>query len=364
MDDQRLGAAVAQDVAGLVRLVVPVDRAGIAAGGAARSASPRGMPASLRSMIATTSPSPMPSCVRPPTPRSARSPIVAPSRCTSPAMTVATIVPPAGLFVRRNSRAYSAGLCSRRKADPHCGTACSSAYRAIHSVTRFMRVRARRRIGSDMDAAGAAGGECHAGALLQRQVRVVEVVIGVGIDHDRRLRAASARARHHLLAGARRGPVVLGADQDQGRQARAPGGVAQAAAAGEERDRGAEVGLCLLLPGARPHGPERRDRAIGPADQRHAVRPRRSSAPAASGAPRPRRPPARVRSACCAGRRCTARRCRARRSCPGTAPRSRRPRAVRPSRRSGWRPGVPRSPRPSQLCSATIAGNGPLPAGR
>ena len=32
MHDQRLGAAVAQDVAGLVRLVVPVDRAGIAAG--------------------------------------------------------------------------------------------------------------------------------------------------------------------------------------------------------------------------------------------------------------------------------------------------------------------------------------------
>ena len=34
VDDQRLGAAVAQDVAGLVRLVVPVDRAGIAAGAA------------------------------------------------------------------------------------------------------------------------------------------------------------------------------------------------------------------------------------------------------------------------------------------------------------------------------------------
>ncbi len=32
MHDQRLGAAVAQDVAGLVGLVVPVDRAGIAAG--------------------------------------------------------------------------------------------------------------------------------------------------------------------------------------------------------------------------------------------------------------------------------------------------------------------------------------------
>ena len=32
MHDQRLGAAITQDVAGLIRLVVPVDRAGVAAG--------------------------------------------------------------------------------------------------------------------------------------------------------------------------------------------------------------------------------------------------------------------------------------------------------------------------------------------
>ena len=63
MDDQRLGGAVAQDVAGLVRLVVPVDRAGIAAGVRAISIASRNA-GSLRSMIATTSPSPMPSCVR------------------------------------------------------------------------------------------------------------------------------------------------------------------------------------------------------------------------------------------------------------------------------------------------------------
>jgi hypothetical protein len=54
-------------------------------------------------------------------------------------------------------------------------------------------VRARRGVGSDMHAAAAAGRECHAGALLQRQTRVVEVVIGAGIDHDTGVRAAAAR---------------------------------------------------------------------------------------------------------------------------------------------------------------------------
>ena len=36
-----------------------------------------------------------------------------------------------------------------------------------------------------------------------RKVRPVEIVIGVGIDHDARQRAAAARAVDHLVAGGR-----------------------------------------------------------------------------------------------------------------------------------------------------------------
>src|SRR5258707_173178 len=57
---------------------------------------------------------------------------------------------------------------------------------------------------------------------VQRQVRAVEIVIGAGINHDPRQRAAPARTVDHLTAGRRRTDIVFGADQQQRRDACAP----------------------------------------------------------------------------------------------------------------------------------------------
>src|SRR5438105_477855 len=119
----------------------------------------------------------------------------------------------------------------------------------------------RSGIGADMHAADASGRDRHAAALLQRQVRVVEVMIRAGIDHDRGPYAAPACARDHLLARVRGRPVVLRADQHQGRHARAPGSVAQAAATRIEHGGGAEIRLAVLYT-AQTHNPERNDASI------------------------------------------------------------------------------------------------------
>ena len=97
-------------------------------------------------------------------------------------------------------------------------------------------------------------------------------MIGAWIDHDQRPRAASARAGHHLLAGGGRGPIVGAPDQDQGRDARAPGQVAGALAVRIERHRRAEIRrLVARGAGVAAHRPQRGGRAMRPAEQRDPV---------------------------------------------------------------------------------------------
>ena len=178
-------------------------------------------------------------------------------------------------------------------------------------------------------------------------------------------RAAPARARHHLLAGARRRPVVLGADQDQGRQ-RARSRRCRAAGGSPDRTRprsgNPACRPCCAARGRTVHSAA--TAAVGPAEQRDAVR--RHESLLLQPVPRGVRvgdPLAAGAQAALPALHCGAEPARAR-SCPGTAPRSRPPPAARPSRHSGARSADFGSARPSQLCSATIAGNGPLPSGR
>src|SRR4051794_12517807 len=85
----------------------------------------------------------------------------------------------------------------------------------------FLRLRARCRIGAEMAVLGY-GGIKAAGSRMQRRVGAVEVVIGAGIDHDARERAAAMRTIDHLAAGRRRRDVVIATDQHQRRHPCAP----------------------------------------------------------------------------------------------------------------------------------------------
>src|ERR1044072_3029444 len=167
-------------------------------------------------MIATLSPSPRPSAASCVTPRSARSSSAAPSRCLSPAITVATILPPAALLFAKSGgfRPYFGDLCSHRKRNPLCGTAHDPEEREPVSARDPLRhaldrIRARCGVGADMHAADRPGRERHVEPLLQRQVRMVEVVKGAGINMDRGARGAAARSGDHLLAPGGGRPVVL-----------------------------------------------------------------------------------------------------------------------------------------------------------
>ena len=115
------------------------------------------------------------------------------------------------------------------------------------------------------------GGVGAAGERVQRRVGAVEIVIGAGIDHDARERAAAMRALDHLATGRRRRDVVIGADQHQGRHPRAPPQACRDPAVRIERDRGAEIGTSVARRALRTHGPEQRAGAIRPADQADAV---------------------------------------------------------------------------------------------
>src|SRR5436190_3466520 len=85
----------------------------------------------------------------------------------------------------------------------------------------LLRIGARFRVGTNMALLRQA---CVGAApdRVQRKVRAVEIVIGAGIDHDLRQRAAPARPVDHLTAGRRRADSVFGADQQKRRDARAP----------------------------------------------------------------------------------------------------------------------------------------------
>src|SRR5437016_14162475 len=73
----------------------------------------------------------------------------------------------------------------------------------------LLRIGARFRVGTNMALLRQAsvGG---APDRVQRKVLAVEIVIGAGIDHDPRQRAAPARPGDHLTAGRRRADIVFG----------------------------------------------------------------------------------------------------------------------------------------------------------
>ena len=144
------------------------------------------------------------------------------------------------------------------------------AHRASHSATSFCE--SARASGSlpTWPCSGCAGIGA-AGDRMHRQIGAIEIMVGAGIDHDARQRAAAARAVDHLPAGRRRGDVVLAADQEQGRHPRAPAEAGGDAAVRIERDRRAEIGLGAARRQLRAHRPEHRARAMRPADQADAI---------------------------------------------------------------------------------------------
>ena len=133
------------------------------------------------------------------------------------------------------------------------------------------RVGPRGGIGAAMRLARGIGGVDQAGAQPQRSIGAVEFVVGAGIDDDLGAGAAASRLGDHLLAGRGRRPVVGATDEDEGEDARAPGGFAQAAAARIERDRRAEVSAAVARRRIRPHRPERGNAAARPAEQRNVL---------------------------------------------------------------------------------------------
>src|SRR5262245_11361712 len=93
------------------------------------------------------------------------------------------------------------GLPGYRYAHPGYGTFTASPREPLRDL--LLRIRAGLGVGADM----AAVGRCRVGACgrcVQREVGPIEIVIGAGIDHDARERAAAVGAVHHLAAGRRR----------------------------------------------------------------------------------------------------------------------------------------------------------------
>src|SRR6202035_868498 len=89
--------------------------------------------------------------------------------------------------------------------------------------------------------------------------------------HDPRQRAAPARAVDHLTAGGRRTDVVLGADQEQHRNAGAPSQPRRDAAVRIKRDRRAEIRLDAARRQLRAYRPQQRAGAVRPSDEADAV---------------------------------------------------------------------------------------------
>ncbi len=128
------------------------------------------------------------------------------------------------------------------------------------------------RVRAPMHPSRSVGGGNNPAQNLDRQIGLVESVIGAGIDRDRHLRTAAARVRDHLLAGLGGRPVVGGANQDQGRHTGAPTQCVEFPAAGIEGDRGAKIWMSLIggwsstdciKHGGRPVRPAEREHAVG-----------------------------------------------------------------------------------------------------
>src|SRR5262245_65674724 len=98
-----------------------------------------------------------------------------------------------------------------------------------------------------MDAPRTIGRNRIARAYLRRPIGMVEIVECTRIDHHGNPGAAAFGAGDHVLTILRRRYVIGGADQDERRDAGAPGSRVKAAATGIERDRGSEVGLVVGL---------------------------------------------------------------------------------------------------------------------
>ena len=122
-----------------------------------------------------------------------------------------------------------------------------------------------------MGAAGAILRVGQARAHLVGKIQTVEFVMNVWVDMNCGARAASARSRHHLLAGLGWRPVVLRPDQNERRDACAPGDVAKPPATWVKRDRRAKIGSVVTRRRARAHRPQCGDTPSGEAEQRDAI---------------------------------------------------------------------------------------------
>ena len=188
----------------------------------------------------------------------------------------------------------------------------------------------------------------------------IEVVMRALVFDDDGARRAPACAGHHLLAVFCRRPIVERADQDQGRNARAPGGVAEPAAARIEYRGGAEIRPIVARRKIWTHRPQNRNCRHWPSRAARSGPCGRNPAAAASRAPRARRRCVRDPGAGAWRWRGIGDQDRANRSCRETAPHSLRPRAACPNPRFPVRSPPRFFFRPSQPCIATIAGNGPV----
>src|SRR5262249_34723609 len=116
-------------------------------------------------------------------------------------------------------------------------------------------ILARLRIGADMNTPSAVGTEGEAGQHAHGVVGTIEFMVGARVDYDRGACAAAARTRHHLLADRRRRPIVGTANQNHGRNARTPCGLAQPLTARIKRDDGSEIRQAVTRHRTRPRRP-------------------------------------------------------------------------------------------------------------
>ena len=197
-----------------------------------------------------------------------------------------------------------------------------------------------------------------------RNIVAIEIVMRALVFDDDGARRAPACARHHLLAVFRQRPVVERADQDQRRNAPAPGGIAEPAASRIEYRGGSKIRPLVARRKIWTHRPQNRYRPVGPAEQRDPV----LADEILLLQPVARR--ARVGDALAIRRagalrwRCIGDQDRANRSCRETAPHSLRPKAACPN------PRFPVAARPDfssgrrSHASRQSPGTGPSPDGR
>jgi hypothetical protein len=119
------------------------------------------------------------------------------------------------------TKAAPYSITSSARASSVAGTWSPSALAAFKLMTNSAREKRghagegivpRRGIGAGMGAATAVAGISEVGQRVSRQVRVVEIMIGAGIEHNRDRLASRTGGCGQSLAGLRRRPVVSRAD--------------------------------------------------------------------------------------------------------------------------------------------------------